>query len=784
VTRLVVQAGFGHTITTPPEEITWTDITGRVDIADTSPGVTVTRGAADELAETQTGTASLTLDNSDGALTPGNATSPYYPHVKKATPIRIMVVSAGKNLIREGSFEETSPGSSTYSFTGWEDGNPPPFQSRIPDDTHAHHGATAHRITWEPTGDPGIVQTAVYGLTIGEVYTASAWVWVEAGGPPVRLQIDGDAALGTASATSGAWEQITVTWTATAAVHTLQITATSLPTTADMVWLDEVQVEEGSSPTAFDDDFAVLHERFYGMVNQWPTRWRGLYAEATITCSDVFKWLSEQPELQPMLVEEVLRRSPLAYYPLSEPADSTTAGDLSGTTAGAAAITQVGSGGTLEFGSEEAAGPPSDGLPVPVFTPASSTAGRYLAADLGQDYATLSSQNYLYMECWFATTSTSRTIFALTSETGRYKIRFGLDSFGWLVIEWTTAGIWFNSYVAGTGALNDGQPHHLVYDEFNQRIYIDGGTGLTVTVDLMYELRHLTVGASYDATGLWNGTISHLALYAPDSGAPGWYTSHYTTGMTAHEGETTDVRMARIATYVDLDVTAVGTAFDGVSGQGELGSTPMQHMREIETTESGRLLADRASNALVFQSRDVRYNPTPVATLDWADLETGEAELADDDQKQIVTVVASRPGGATVRVVDKAARARYGPYQRNLTLFKDSDLAVVDAANWLVQRYADPEPEIRQVPVEVYSLPLATYRALLDADVSTAITLTGLPDEAPASVTTVTVEGYTETIHHNRHALDFHTSRTDVDSVWVLDDPVYSQLGVTTRLAY
>ncbi|HVK45078.1 MAG TPA: hypothetical protein VM429_09270, partial [Micropruina sp.] len=109
---------------------------------------------------------------------------------------------------------------------------------------------------------------------------------------------------------------------------------------------------------------------------------------------------------------------------------------------------------------------------------------------------------------------------------------------------------------------------------------------------------------------------------------------------------------------------------------------------------------------------------------------------------------------------------------------------VIDAGTWLVIRYADPQPELRQLPVETASLSTTTYRALLDADISTVITVTGMPAEAPSPTVTAIVEGYTERITEAQHFLDFHTSRADLGAVWVLNDPVYSVLGSTTRLAY
>ena len=80
---VLVEMGWGGLVQAP-WSITWTDITNRVDQGQ---GVTITRGASDELSETQPGTATMTLDNLDGALTPGNPNSPYYPYVRKNAPV-------------------------------------------------------------------------------------------------------------------------------------------------------------------------------------------------------------------------------------------------------------------------------------------------------------------------------------------------------------------------------------------------------------------------------------------------------------------------------------------------------------------------------------------------------------------------------------------------------------------------------------------------------------------------------------------------------------------------
>jgi hypothetical protein len=207
-------------------------------------------------------------------------------------------------------------------------------------------------------------------------------------------------------------------------------------------------------------------------------------------------------------------------------------------------------------------------------------------------------------------------------------------------------------------------------------------------------------------------------------------------------------------------------------------------MRDIERTEGGKMFADRASAWIVFQGRTVRYNPVSAVTLAYADLETGGVEFSDDDQKLVNLIKASRPGGAEQRVQDPDSITLYGIYEEQLDVLKTSDSEVIDAATWAVIRYGDPQPEMRQLPVEASTLSVATYRALLDADISTVLTVIGLPAEAMSPTVTVTVEGYTERISQGQHFLDFHTSRSDTDSVWVLDDATYSVLGTTTRLGY
>lgn len=98
--------GFGSSPYTPSGSITWTDITQYVE----GP-LSIQRGQQYELAQTQTGQATLTIRNWDGRFDPLNTAGPYYP-LKVWTPIQI---KAGSSLLFTGFIERWPQ---TWSATG------------------------------------------------------------------------------------------------------------------------------------------------------------------------------------------------------------------------------------------------------------------------------------------------------------------------------------------------------------------------------------------------------------------------------------------------------------------------------------------------------------------------------------------------------------------------------------------------------------------------------------------------------------------------------------------
>lgn len=806
-----------------PWSITWTDITPRVDLVQ---GVTITRGASDELSETQPGTATLRLNNEDGALTPGNPTSPFAPFVRRNAPIRIsqavMPARSGAAPYSLSMLADDFDGA--VDTARWTNryggaalvggrlrmpmvaGGTSGFQSarewKLP------NSSVCARLTTAPAAGGSsaalshfILDSTTNGTRIGfqlNVATQSLRCVSFVGfvdGASVDVPYSHiDHLWLRIRETSGTvyWETSGDGWDWTI----LRTLATPAWVVSQSLIVSLTNNRTGGTGDNIEWDLlgAKVRPRFYGMVNEFPIQWEGLYSTVTISATDLFKRLNRLPVLRSMASEEILRSGPQAFYPLTEDTGSTSAGNVAPLARPALAIVQAGAGGTLELGSS--AGPAATGEQVPTFTPASAAAGKYLSVDIGSripysEPGHGGGSGDTLFECWFNASTTARVMMSWQDggpDAFENSIRFSLETgTGKLKLDERFGGN-AASAVAATPNLADGKWHHLVYSSASavQTAWVDG-VSYSLACLPKNDLRILQVGA-YRGGSLWAGSISHVAIYVDTGDGP--YGSdlalHYAAGMTGYEGEAADDRITRLAGYAGVDsVTILGSLHDPVATQGPAGSGVVARMREVESTESGRLYAERDYYGLAYQSRDLRYNPdanSEVFSIAYADLETSGLVLADDDQKLCNQVEGSRPGGATQTVSAPASVFAFGVYEQQLNLIKTSDNSVMDAAAWIVSRYANPEPELREVPVEAATMP--EFLDVLDADISSYFTVYDLPAQAPASELRVTVEGYTETIKEQSHVIQFRTSASSRDSVWILEDPTYGVLDVTTRLAY
>lgn len=93
---LLLEAAFGSGYLTPPDEMVWTDL----QTAGPQPRFLSWDGSAGvqyELDALESSEGQALLDNPDGALTPGNPSSPWFPDVVPGTPVRLRGVPPGSN---------------------------------------------------------------------------------------------------------------------------------------------------------------------------------------------------------------------------------------------------------------------------------------------------------------------------------------------------------------------------------------------------------------------------------------------------------------------------------------------------------------------------------------------------------------------------------------------------------------------------------------------------------------------------------------------------------------
>jgi hypothetical protein len=111
----------------------------------------------------------------------------------------------------------------------------------------AYTGAVSLKATWLPDPKPSSMTLRVGGHTIGQQYTAKAFVYVPAGGQDARLIVQGVTASA-AVTVKGAWTPVTLTYTATAAEHVIGVaTPAATATLAGTAYLDAVSVVAGAT---------------------------------------------------------------------------------------------------------------------------------------------------------------------------------------------------------------------------------------------------------------------------------------------------------------------------------------------------------------------------------------------------------------------------------------------------------------------------------------------------------------------------------------------------------
>lgn len=156
------------------------------------------------------------------------------------------------NLVQDGDFETGTSRWSAASVTGFS--GAATSITRTPS-ALARYGANVGIVVTPATANVGAKLRIAGQFLAGETYTARAWVRAPSGTTPVALRVGAplgpDTAVGTATALSSTWQELTVTWTPTADKATVYVGVEQTAATATTFHIDGVQFYQGTeAPTA------------------------------------------------------------------------------------------------------------------------------------------------------------------------------------------------------------------------------------------------------------------------------------------------------------------------------------------------------------------------------------------------------------------------------------------------------------------------------------------------------------------------------------------------------
>lgn len=821
---VTVEVAFNAGFQTPAASRTWTDVT---DFVEAAQGIEITRGRQDEFGVVQPSRLTLTLDNKDGRFTPENTAGAYYPNVKKGRPIRVTVadfivatnlVTTPKNTTPATNFPANWAVQANQAITG----HPLGFTVGATTAPTAGFVGVTNEITalYDVDGLAASATKRHVGLWVRSVRDANAALY---------MNPDYAGTVKSTSMTAGVW-----TWVTTAAAGSgypvLSVTVAVGNTNAtDQVAIAGVVATTSAPAVAsyFDGDTAAngptLHRwtgaanastsqrygaastRFVGFVDEWPVEWpdeQTSYAWSRVTAASRTARMGTAAELRSIVEEEVLYEPSATnfarlYFPLGEPQGATRAGNKSRFRQEPAVVTQLGAGGTLDFGT--GTGPSTDGLSAPTFTRVDESNGKYLLCPLNPN--DIGASTVVGLEAFVTATAANQVAVALGVKGGGH-LSIGVNATGNVFSRIADTDSTFQQ-VTSAATVSDGSTHHIAAryswnsgtSQLTQTLIVDGvslsGAAFawpSSSGNAFPPYDVFTIGGQTPSAlslGPYNGVIAHAAVLI-DPTTPD-LDRHRLAGTTGFAGERSDQRIARLARLAGIPTAEVSVETGlstSIAHTDTTGKTPLALMREVEATEQG-LLFDGRDGVLSFHARSHRYGAPTAFTLDVAaqELEAGLSPKLDD-QKLINDVTASRAGGLTTRVTDSASTNEYGFYRQSPQLLTTSDNEVQALADWLVNRYANPRVTIPDVQVDLLNTAAAKVPTLLTADLGTRFTITGLPATAPAPSVDLFIEGTTERIGATGYTIGFNTSPAALSNVWQLDSATYSQLGTSTVLAY
>jgi hypothetical protein len=262
------------------------------------------------------------------------------------------------------------------------------------------------------------------------------------------------------------------------------------------------------------------------------------------------------------------------------------------------------------------------------------------------------------------------------------------------------------------------------------------------------------------------------------------YTSLLANGLAT---DTATLRVQRYATWAGLsaaDMSLTTSIMTETAGLDTTGVAAADAIGQVVNAEGG-LWYVNASGLLRFEDRHWRaLQPTAQLTID-VDMIDPSTSVTADKQLMINSEDTSRVGGGTYTTTDATSIAMHGlTSASNTGMLVTTDDEVVNRGQWDVSTHAEPAARFGGLQVDLLTQDEATQASFVAMEISTHVAISGLPSQAPVSLSSLFIEGWTETLALDQWDMTINTSSYAAASAWVLEDAVNGVLDSTTRLHY
>jgi hypothetical protein len=619
------------------------------------------------------------------------------------------------------------------------------------------------------------------------------------------------------SSTTGAWQRLTVTATATNAVSYWRIKSATAPGFPFTTYVDACQVELASVVSAFATTGPTRYVRHTGYIERYPQVWvdQGFRGMKPLEAVDALSVLS-RTVIRQSYQATVLADAPTLYAPLNESAfPQVVQRPLGGQLF--QGYTQLGGTlGSVNFSGDRF----PDGAGAVVVTQQNTDPDisgdtsfvTYLGTRFGS--ASVSPQGCTF-ELWLKFVNGVVYLGAAPMDPGETTGGASTGTLRGLHV-YTSGGRTFFHYAdpnTSTSPLRswpgwtgwpDGVWHHLAIilpGGSTTQGWGDGVLGSTAAMGFTPSASIAIENIYAEATTVFGDhssqlAVANMAVY-PTALNSTQLAAHYQRGI-GYLGEKSGARVARLlaAYWSSTLYTAAGGYVPMAADYSYDTRSMLDVLQEISATENGFVYANGAGK-VVFEDRTTRYaSQTSIATFGIAPGQLHYENLEFDYDPTYVYSQAnlSRPGNSSYPVkTNTTSLARYGQRIIQATLQVNSDFELDQAAVFYLSRYAAPGGavgtsagmRVRKMTLNPAADP-ALWTFVMGLELSQRVTVsfttsTGLAMSAPYYVEKFDEAGDPR---EGTYLVDIQLSPVFVSQAWVLGDSTYGVLGTTTIPVY